>query len=1064
MLRIGKSLGASFLFVMLTVASAVAQLPTATILGVVKDSSGGVVPDAKLTARNVDTGLSRTASSAQDGSYRFSALPVGTYEVRVEHPGFDSEIRGGLTLTVSQEAVVNINLRVGAVEQTVAVTAEAPLVNTTSGTLGGLVNEQKVVDLPLNGRNFMDLTLLQPGIVHNPNQSPGSIANTGIFFSSNGAPVRSNSYLLDGAILTNQTGVNTASADGSTLGIGGIREYRVITNSFSAEYGMTMGSQVIMVSKSGTNQFHGELFEFLRNSALDARNFFDYKSIASQRRLPAFARNQFGVAAGGPIRKDKTFFFTAYEGLRERLGITTLDSVLAASCHGAAGTTITNSACPQLGPTPSVTIAPVMASLLALYPNPNLVNNQFTYPFSQPTREDYGQIRGDQTLSQNDGLFARYTIDDVEQVNPTTHPAFTQVRNSRNQYVTMSENHIFTSTLLNTVRFSFSRVNPTTSPTNPFSGPQYTFVPGYGVGNISISGLTGIGPTVPARQKQNVLSWGDDLFYTRGAHSLKFGTLINRYQPTNTTATGIFGSVSFTSVANFLLGVPNTYNAITPGSVLTKNYRYSTIGFYGQDDFRALPTLTLNLGLRYEFQTVPREKDGYEAAIRDVQHDAATTVGPVFENMSLRNFSPRFGFAWDVFGNGTTAVRGGFGLLYDIGAFGQALNIGTTGTPPFSSNSAVNSPPALVLPLFFPPSAAGKTLRTQDYHMQQPHILSYNIAVERQLPARMALRLAYAASRGINILETKEGNPTVPQGVPAGTNCVATNPPPAFSFTEPRCWLGGDPRTNPNWTGMEFKTAGGNSWYNSLQFSLVKQLSHNLQFESSYTWGKVIDETQGQATGDNTAASIFGVDPTHRNLDRSVADFDATQSWRFNAIYEVPRMASGGLADKILSNWRISSILKLQSGLPFTPSVGSNRSRSGLNNGGANIDRPDLLPGRKASNIILGGPQRYFDPTAFALQAAGFLGTAGRNILRGPGLANLDFSLVKSASLSRLGERGKFEFRAELFNILNRANFADPNRTVFSGTAGSVPLPTTGQITGTNTPSRQIQLSMKVIF
>jgi outer membrane receptor protein involved in Fe transport len=1042
------------------------QIPTAKILGVVKDSSSAVVPDVALIVRNVDTGLSRTTTTSENGSFQFLALPVGAYEVRAEHPGFRSEVRSGITLTVSQEAVVNLSLQVGSVEETVSVTADAQLVNTTSGTLGGLVNEQKVVELPLNGRNFMDLTLLQPGIVHNPNQSGGAIANTGIFYSSNGAPVRSNSYLLDGAPMTNQTGVNTASANGSSLGIGGVREYRVITNSFSAEYGMTMGSQVIMVSKGGTNQFHGELFGFLRNSALDARNYFDYPSVASKKdfRLPAFKRNQFGFSGGGPIRLDKTFFYAAYEGLRERLGITTIDTFMGASCHGTANTTISNSACPQLGTTSSATISPVVAPLLALYPDPNLPNNQFTFPFTQPTREDYGQIRMDQTFSANDSLFGRYTVDDVDQTNSTSHPDLTQLRTSRSQYATFSQNHIFTPTLLNTARFSFSRMNPTTTPFNPFSGPQYTFVPGLTMGSIGITGLTGIGPGVPARQKQFILTWSDDLFYTRGQHSLKLGTLVNRYQTTNTTATGIFGSVNFTSLANFLSGVPNTYSAITPGSILTKNYHYATIGFYAQDDVKLLPTLTLNLGLRYEFQRVPREADGLEAALRDAQHDAATTVGPVFENMSLRNFSPRFGFAWDVFGNGATALRGGFAELFDIGVFGQVLNIGTTGTPPFSSNSSVTNPTTFTLPLFFPPSAIGKTLRTQDYHMEQPHLLSYNLTLEHQLPASMAVRVAYAGSRGINILQTKEGNPTVPQGLPNGSTCIAASPAPAFSTTEPRCWTGTDPRTNPNWAGIEFKTAGGSSWYNSLQFTLMKQLSHNLQFESSYTWGKLIDETQGQATGDNTAASLFGADPSRRNVDRGLADFDLTQSWRFNAIYELASVPVEGILDKVLNGWRLSGIVRLQDGLPFTPAIGSNRSRSGVNNGGAGIDRPDLEPGRNGANTILGAPERYFDPSAFTLQPAGFLGNAGRNILRGPGLANVDFSLVKNAAVPRLGESGKFEFRVEFFNILNRANFADPNRTVFSGTAGSVPVATAGLITSTITASRQIQFAMKVLF
>src|SRR5438445_1225655 len=386
---------------------AMSQLPTGTILGGVKDSSGAVIPGASITAKNTETGFTRAGVSAEDGSYRLSALPVGGYEVRVELPGFRTEVRSGLTLTVSQEAVVNFSLQVGAVDQTVLVTEDAPLVNTTSGALSGLVDEHKVAELPLNGRNFIDLTLLTPGITQHRNLAVAA-STVGMWFSSNGAPLRSNNYLLDGAPMANLTQGTSASQDGSTLGIEGIREYRVITNSFSAEYGMTMGSQVVMVTKGGTNTLHGSLFEYFRNSALDARNFFDYKTAASDRRLPAFTRNQFGGSVGGPIKKDKTFFFGVYEGLRQRLGVTTVSYVMGAACH-----VTTNNPCVAGG-----NVAPVVRPILDLFPLPNLPKDQFTFPFTQPTRDDYGQGRVDQIFSSADSMFGRYTISDTTETNP----------------------------------------------------------------------------------------------------------------------------------------------------------------------------------------------------------------------------------------------------------------------------------------------------------------------------------------------------------------------------------------------------------------------------------------------------------------------------------------------------------------------------------------------------------------------------------------------------------------------------------------------------------------------
>ena len=1033
-----------------------AQLPTATILGVVRDSSGAVVPGVNITARNVETGQTRAGVSGENGSYRFAALPVGAYEVRSEHPGFQSEIRSGLTLAVGDEAVVNFTLQLGAVEQTVSVTAEAPLVNTTSGTVGTLVSEQKVADLPLNGRNYMALTLMQPGINLHTNKNSTGLASVGSWYSSNGASLRSNNFLLDGAIITNANAGTSASQDGNTLGVEGIREFRVITNAFSAEYGITSGSQVMVVTKGGTNQLHGSLFEYLRNSALDARNFFDYPSEASQRRLPAFTRNQFGGSAGGPIKKDSTFVFGVFETLHERLGLTVIDDVIptSAKVDGGAGGV--------------AQIAPAIKPILALFPDPNLPNNQFTYPAKQPLTDNYGQLRVDQTFSTNDTMFARYTVSDTQQTDPLDYPQFHNERSSRNQFATLSETHVFSPALLNTARFSFSRTYPHIDSPSGIIGPEYSFVTGRELGVVQVAGLTTLGPssTTPSTQKQNIFTYSDDVFFSGDKHSLKFGFLLNHYQQYLLTQTNNRGTINFNSLTNFLNGTLNTITALTPGSVPDRTWQYNTIGFYAQDDFHVLPNLTLNLGLRYEIQTVPRDSHGIESALRDVQHDAEGTIGPPFENPSLLNFSPRFGFAWDIKGDGVTAIRGGFSELFDVGLYAQALAIATTGTPPFASNSTVRGG-TLALPLAFPASAAGKSLRTQDYHMQQPHLLSYNLAVERQLPGRTVLTLTYAGSRGLNIVSTTDGNPTIPQGVGVNGVCVAASASEVADIHRPnRCWMGGDPRTNPNWSNMEFKTAGSSSWYNALQFSFAKQLSHGLQFQSAYTWSKLIDFSQGEATGDSTATSLFNSDPTHREVDRAVADFDLTQTWRLNAIYELPQLVQGKLLNTVLGGWKASGLLSVSDGLPFTVAVNSNRSRSGVNGGTGGIDRPNVVTGRTKSDLILGGPNQYFDPSGFALQPTGFLGDAGRNLLRGPGLATLDFSLIKEVPVSRLGDSGSLQFRAEFFNLLNRANFAAPTRTVFSGTGTSaaVPLSNAGRITSTITPSRQVQLALRLQF
>lgn len=814
------AVGLVILSVLITSAATMAQLPTATILGTVTDSTGAVIPGAMLTARNVDTGQSRIGISGENGAYRFPALPVGAYEVRVELQGFQTSVRSGLTLEVGQEAVVNFTLQAGALQETVNVTSEAPLVNTTSGTLGGLVDQQKMTDLPLNGRNYVDLAMLQPGVTKTQSGGDGG----GAVFSINGAPMRSNNYMLDGGLTQSYASIGPAAVDGSTLGVEGIREFRVVTNSLSAEYGMTMGGQMVSVSKGGTNSVHGSLFHFLRNSALDARNFFDT-------RKPGFQRNNFGGSLGGPVVRDKLFAFGTYEGLRQHVGKTTVDNVIAEGCHGQAGATITSAACPQLAGASSVTISPVIAPLLALYPLPNSPGNQFKFAPPQPDRDDFGQMRLDHILSAKDSWFGRYTITDGEQDTPTAFPLFSTPWLARSQYVTLAENHVFSPSALNTMRFSYDRYNRLLLSASQYSGQDYSFVPGQIVGQILIGGITNFGPTADNQQKLNVFSVSDDLFYSRGPHSWKFGTLINRFQQFINNATSVRGQITFANVATFLQGNPSQDLAVT-GSV-QRAFDYSTLGFYAQDDWRVRSNLTLNLGLRYEFYTTLQEVHNQSYALRDPVHDTATTQGPPFVDPSFRNFSPRLGFAWDIRGDGKTALRGGAAVLYDIAGVGHTIALVARSTPPVSVQFAQSNPGPLTLPLTFPASAAGKSLFGFDYHLQQPKLAEYNLTLERELPFDMAVIIGYAGSRGSNILQQREGNPAIPQGIKQNGICVPAPAGQIFNFDSPGnnyCWLPNAPFRNPNWPSIILETASGDSWYNALQFSVLKRLSRGLEF------------------------------------------------------------------------------------------------------------------------------------------------------------------------------------------------------------------------------------------
>lgn len=1093
-------------FVMVAVASsAFAQLPAATILGTVRDSSGGIIPGATLTATNTETGLSRTVISGENGSYRFSALPVGPYEVRAELEGFQTAVRSGLTLTVGQEAVVNVAMEVGAVSQTIEVTAEASLVNISNSSLGALVNEDAVADLPLNGRNYIDLTFLQAGISKNENMSSGGTF-VGSWFSSNGAPVRSNSYMLDGAVMGNVLGGSAGSMAGTTLGIEGIQEWRVITNTLSAEYGLTMGSQMTIVTKSGTNAFHGSVFEFWRDSALDARNYFDYRTALTPDRVPPFTRNNFGGSLGGPVMQDKLFFFATYEALRERLGITSVANTIPAQCRQAP--LPTDGTCRTDG---DPTISPLMRPFLALYPLPNLPGNRVTFPYEQPTNEDFIQGRVDWNISTSDTAFARFTRDDTTQLRPLGFPGFITDRHSTNQYLTTSETHIFSSTLLNTVRYSSSATKLNlTSPTG-ITDPSVEFVRGRGVGVINIAGIGEFGPrpSAPLRQNQTVMSVSDDLIWTRGAHSLKFGTLINRYEPEFTQAGGHAGQVNFPNITALLRGTPSAFTGRAPGSIVDSNWRFHTLGFYVQDDWR-LGSLTLNLGMRYEFLTDPEETNGNISVIRNIQVDPNPTCrllqfclpiegkARLFNNPSKRNFSPRAGFAWDVTGDGKTAIRGGAAMLYDIATFGSAmLGLGW----PYSSTQRGTT--NFQLPLVFPEGPGGRAAGGVDFNLGQPHSIQTNLSVERELPWNMAVTASYAGNRGINLYRRTEGNPTIPMGTPSmdarGNRVCLNQGTPTFDATGPKCWLGTETRINRNWAQANILKADSNSIYHGLQLQLRKRLTQGLQFQSSYTFSRAIDETQGIIDAENTTSHFASTDPFDRRRDRGPSSFDVTHNWSVNTIYRIPEVyPGGGVLGGVLNGWWVSGILRMRSGYPFTPVLGDDRSRSQVLGGVAGLDRPDLLPGVKPSDVTkgvsrgcdhipagtpVGTPDLWFDPCAFTLPPDGFLGNAGRNSLRGPGLTNVDVSLAKETALGILGDRGRMEFRAEIFNILNNANFATPEvgvadtpsaAVIFPGSPdefgpGGVLIPqrrltTVGRILKTATSSRQVQFSVKLLF
>ena len=1059
MLRACKKIALSAFVAISVSAISFGQAGSATVSGKVTDPSGLVVVGANVQATNIGTNVTHPAATNDTGFYSLSSLPPGRYSLTVQKAGFESIVKPNIDLHVADDISVNFELQIRAIGQTATVAGGAPLVNTTSSSLGGLVQADEIANMPLNGRNFINLTLLQPGIAPSPNITQGGTYN-GTWYSSNGATMRSNNFMLDGAIMQDDNGGSTANFSGRTLGLDGIQEYRVITSSFSAEYGLLAGSQTVMVSKNGTNQFHGSVFEYLRNSALDAANYFDRPTVANHfRRLPAYKRNNYGGAFGGPFRKNKTFFFTTFEGVKERLGITVNNTVMAPGCHGAAGAVITNTACPQLGSTPSVTIAPVVAPLLALYPLPNLPNNGYTTPFTQPDRDVYGQIRVDHVFSNKDSVFGRYTIDDDHQVLGNSYPEYFVVdRDTRHQYATLSETHIVSTSLLNDFRVSFSRTASTRLSPSPFSGPQYSLVTGQALGQINVGGVTGtFGPATNfiSTQTQNILTFSDTLMYAVGSHSLKAGTLINAYRQFGNQSQRVEGQLQFSSIATFLAGVTSSFAAELPGSFLDRTWQFYTTGFYVQDNWRLRSKFTLNAGLRYEpSPNYYTEVHGKSSALINPLTDTQATVGPYFKNPTWKNISPRLGFAWDVFGNGMTAIRGGASLAYDIGnLYNGFLNIMPQQQPFSFTNSGSG---AFTLPLTFPANSVNTVQSTQEYHMQQARFYNENLTIEQRLPFSMALAVSYAGSRGIHLPGIGDANPNLPLGI---TNGIPFwNPNPAQAVV----------RTNPNLSAVLLRDSHGDSIYHSLQVQVNKRVTNGLQFHSSFTWGRSIDNCVGLAS-EATSTSLYPSNPYNPRFDRGPSIFNIPRIWVTDFIYNLPSPRIGErLLATLTSGWGVTGIFTAQDGLPFNPVVNGNRSRSGLTGGlTSGIDRPNYNPAFTGS-IITGNPNQWFNPAAFMLQPVGTLGNVGRDSLYGPGFANLDFGLHKNTKLGFLGEAGNIEFRAEIFNLLNHPNLGMPAIATFAGAltdpVAAAPLSGAGQITSTAGTSRQMEFALRISF
>ena len=1018
-------------------AAPVSAQTAATISGTVEDPNRGALPGVTVTARNVNTGFQRTVVTGAEGRYVIPGLLSGAYDVRAELTGFKPHVRRAVPLTVAQALVLNIRMEIGGLAEEVTVTGQTPVVNTSSAELSYLVEGDAIERLPLNGRNYTDLALLQPGVLAYPHRDGGSVVAHGLGMSVNGQDPRSNVYLLDGTIQNDFTNGPAGSAAGTSLGTETIREFRVESNAYSAEFGRNSGGQINVLTKSGANTIDGSLFTFHRNDALDARNYFDTGEQGD------FHRNQFGATIGGPISRDRAFFFLGYEALIERLGRTV--STIVPDDNARTG----------LLPSGQVTVSPAVAPYLAEYPRangPSLGQGlaAFSFPFDQRVDEHFAQGRIDYTFGPGHQFFARYTLDDTDQFLPTDYPQFPRNFISRNQFLTAEHRRAHSANLLNTSRIGYSRTRIGQNVQANTTSALPTFIASRDImGDIDIGGLRRFGPQSSGnlRLVQNVFSAQNDLVLTGGRHVIKAGGMAEHYQDNMVNPTFSLGIFTFADLAAFLASRPATFVGLTPEAQFDRYWRFTLFGLYVQDDVQLTPRVSLNAGLRYELSTLPEEKYGRDSALPDLTA-AAPVVGPLYENPTYTNLSPRVGLAWNVFGDGRTALRGGYGLYFNTNNH-QNLIVTVT-NPPFTPR------PVIVNPTFPNPPfdrASAISMRPVQFDLENPRVHVYNVNIQREVWNRTAVTVGYAGSRGRHLLRSGDINLAQPTGTTAdGRPFIAA----------------GTPRANPAFSTIELKSSDGESWYNALVFEVRRRWSQGLSLQSSYTFSKSEDTTQASTFfSDATNGTTSALPEFVPGYNKGPSDFDVRHNWVLNFTWALPGPGpSAGIAGALLGGWNVSGIWTMRTGQPLTVFVNTNRSRSQWNPSrgpGIGQDRPDYAPGFGPGNAVLGRPEQWFNPAAFKLQPAGTFGNTGRGDFTGPNLRTLDLAFTKVATWAPEG--GRVEFRVEAFNILNRANFGVPELRAFAGSRDDEPvLATLGRISNTVTSARQVQLGVRVQF
>lgn len=988
---------------LLTFGAAVHAQSTGTIAGQITDPSRASVPGATVTARDQNTGFQRSAITTENGNYQIVSLPIGTYRVEVQAPGFKTKVVSDVKVEVAQVAIMNLELEVGNLKETVTVQAAPPVIETAGMTIGQVINDKAVQEIPLNGRHFVDLGLLLPGSVVAPQNGflTAPIRGQGaLAFNTAGSREDTVNFMINGINLNDM--VQNQITFQPTIST--VAEFKSSNSTFSAEYGRNSGAIVTIATKTGGNQFHGEVFEYIRNEKLDAKNFFDNPN----RPIPPFKRNQFGGSVGGPIVKDHTFFFFSYEGLRQRQAVP-LNTIVPTTAQR---TDVTD---------------PTAQKLLQYIPPANLGTSSYVGAVSAPVNIDQWTIDISHKLGTDDNLHSYYALQKDLRNEPTLQgnnvPGFGDTRQARRQVFTLGETHIFGPNIVNDFRFGFNRIYITFLPVatiNPTSvGINGGVTTDLGLPQISVVGMVNLGGPAgfPQGRGDTVLVWGDTLSYMKGKHSFKFGTEVRRFDNNNFAQD--VGTMTFTNWTNFAAGKADTYQ-ITLGGVQT-GIRTTGFGLFAQDSYKVRPNLTLELGLRWDLNTTPTEVNNklvvFSPATASLVRVGTGGIDSIYET-NYRYFGPRVGFAWDPFHDGRISIRGGFGLFYDQPVTNSVTPLGSN--PPFGVPSRATAtstvPVSISNPLATASAAATLAPTTISPYFQNSAIESWNLNIGREIAKDLGIQIGYFGSKGSHLRMARNFNQPV-NGV---------RPYSLFS-------------------NIPMVDSGGNSSYNALWLSMNKRFSSGLQFNASYSLSHSIDynSLSNNAVGSQDSYNLHN--------ERGSSDFDARHNFHVSYNYDLPFKGN-----RLLEGWGISGVTTFQSGNPLTIIV-SGAGPTGYATRRANlvgdptIANPDPAMWFNAAAFCAPGTTGRTGPTVF--------GNVGRNTLVGPGFSNFDFSILKKTKVT---ENTKIEFRTEIFDLFNHPNFGQPGRVVAANNFGKIL--STRFSPGDSGSARQIQFAVKYIF